>query len=307
MTTTKLILIISLFSLLHAKEDNVDLFDAYHDSLCKVLVSASNSIDNYFIDDKNSTLSSTTHAEFSTSFAKETYLDMEKDIRFRLRLNLPKIQKNLRLVFEDENSDNLLYDGSSLNEQNLEDKRYYLRLEAFSYVKKNLNIKLGGGVRFRNRNLVPYLNVRSSYELYNKEKNIAELFNRFRYYSDGEIENNFEFNTLITLDDDLYVTWNNNFYHSNENEFEILFDDLSLIYLINKKQKFNMGLGVSSLVEKFQDLNVDYYYLHSSFYHLFYKDWVYYELSPSILKRNINNFKTSYRFLVNFGIYFKSE
>jgi hypothetical protein len=306
MKTIKFTLIIFLFSLLNAKDD-INLFDEYHDSLCKVLVNTSNSIDDYFIDDENSTLSSRTHAEFSTSFAEETYLGMEKDIRFRLRLNLPKIQKNLRLVFEDENSDNLLYDGTTLNDQNLEDKRYYLRLEAFSYLKDSLNIKLGGGVRFRDRNLVPYVNIRSNYELYNKEKNIAELFNRFRYYSDGEIENNLEFNSLLTLDDNLYVTWNNNFYHSNENEFEILFDDLSLIYLHNKKQKINFGIGVSSLIEKFQDFNVDYYYLHASFHHLFYKDWVYYELSPSILKRKINDFKTSYRFLVNFGIYFKSE
>ena len=306
MRRMKLIVIIFLFSLLHAKDD-VNLFDKYHDSLCKVLVETSNKIDDYFVDDKNSSLSSTTHAEFSTSFAKETYLAMEKDVRFRLRLNLPKIQENLRLVFEDDNSDNLLYDTTRLNDPDLEDKRYYLRLDAFSYLKESLNIKLGGGIRFRNRNLVPYLNIRSKYELYNKEKNILELFNRFRYYSDGEIENNFEFNSLLTLDEDLYVTWNNTFYHSNENEFETLFDELSLIYLFNKKQKINLGVGVSSFVEKFQDLKVDYYYFQSSYHHLFYKNLVYYELSPSILKRNINGFKTSYRFLVNFGIYFKSE
>jgi hypothetical protein len=40
MTTIKLILIIFLFSLLNAKDD-VNLFDEYHDSLCKVLVNTS--------------------------------------------------------------------------------------------------------------------------------------------------------------------------------------------------------------------------------------------------------------------------
>jgi hypothetical protein len=232
---------------------------------------------------------------------------MEKDIRFRLRLNLPKIQKNLRLIFEDENSDNLLYDRTALNNQDLEDKRYYLRLEYFSYVKDTFNLHLGGGVRFRDGNLVPYLNIKSKYKLYDKNNNKSQLLNRFRYYSDGEIENNLEFNSLYTIYDDLYLSWNNNFYHSTEDEFETLFDDLSLVYFFNKKKQVNLGLGISSSIEKFEKLRVDYYYLHASFHHLFYKDWVYYELSPSILKRNINDFKTSYRFLVNFGIYFKSQ
>ena len=306
MRTIKLTLIISFISILNANND-VNLFDEYHDGLCKVLVNTSNSIDDYFIDDNSSSLSSKTHATFSTSLAKETYLDMEKDIRFRLRLNLPKIQENLRLVFEDENSDNLLYDGSTLTDQNLEDKRYYLRLEYFRYVKDTFNVQLGGGVRFRNGNLVPYLNINSKYELYDKNKHKSHLLNRFRYYTDGEIENNLEFNSLYTIYDDLYLTWNNNFYHSTDNALESLFNDVSLVYFFNKKQQVNFGLGISSGIEKFKKLNVDYYYLHSTFRHLFYKDWVYYELSPSVLQRNINDFKTSYRFLVNFGIYFKSE
>jgi hypothetical protein len=106
---------------------------------------------------------------------------------------------------------------------------------------------------------------------------------------------------------DLYLTWNNNFYNSSENEFKSLFNDLSIVHFFNKKQQLNVGLGIFSSIENFDKLYVDYYYLHSSFHHLFYKNLVYYEVSPSILKRNINNFKTSYRFLVNFGIYFKHE
>ncbi len=302
----KFSLILLLFSLLSAK-DKPSLFEQYHDTLCEVLVDTSNSIDDYFVEGNGRLTSSTTSAEFSISFAKEKYLNMEKDVRLRLRLNLPKIQKNLRLIFEDENSDDLLYDGTTLDNQKLKDKRYYLRLEYFSYVKDALNIRLGGGVRFRNGNIVPYLNINSKYELYNNSNHKSQLFNRFRYYSDDEIENNFEFNSLYTIDDDMYLTLNNNFYYSSENEFEILFDDLVFVYNFNKKQQTNFGLGISSNIEKFKKLKVEYYFLHSTFYHLFYKDWVYYEVSPSLLKRRVNDFKTSYRFLVHFGIHFKSE
>jgi len=298
--------LIFLFTLLAAQED-MNLLDKYHDGLCAILVNTSNSIDDFFIHDDNGSLSSRTHAELLTSFAQETYADMEKDIRFRLRLDLPKIQKNLRLVFEDESSDDLLYDSTTLNSQKLKDKPYYLRLDYFSYIKNTFNTRIGGGVRFRSGHLVPYLNIHSKYELYNKNNHKSQLLNRFRYYSDGEIENSFKFDSLYTLDDAWYLTLDNNLYYSSDNAFEILSDDLSLVYLLSEKKQLNLGLGISSDIEKFQSFNVEYYYLHSSFYHLFYKDWVYYELSPSILKRRVNGFKPSYRFLVNLGVYFRSE
>lgn len=102
-------------------DENLTLLDEYRDSLCDILVDTSNSIDSYFVDD-NSTESSTTRAELIHSFAMENRQSFEKDIRLRLRLNLPKIQKNLRLVFEDETEDNTLYDSTKLTNQHLNEK-----------------------------------------------------------------------------------------------------------------------------------------------------------------------------------------
>ncbi|CAA6814438.1 MAG: Unknown protein [uncultured Sulfurovum sp.] len=293
------------FSFLQA-DTNTSIFDTYHDNLCKMLIDTSNSIDDYFIDGNIST-SSNTYGEFSTSIAQESYLSFENDVRFRLRLNLPKIQKNLRLVFEDDSSDNLLYDGTQLNDQHLDTKEYFLRLEYLNYVKNTFNIRMGGGLKVRKRNLVPYLNVRARYEFYNEQKNKSELFNRFRYYSDGEIENNLELNSLYTISDDLYTLWTNTFYHTNRFPHETLASSITAVSIFTDKQHIRYGLGISSHVNKFQDLTVDYYYLHSAFHHLFYKDWAYYEISPSILQRKNNDFKTSYRLLVKFGIYFHKK
>jgi hypothetical protein len=58
-------------------------------------------------------------------------------------------------------------------------------------------------VRIRDAHLVPYLNIRSRYNLYDKEKVNSALYNRFRHYTDGEIENNFEFNTKYNVTDSL--------------------------------------------------------------------------------------------------------
>ena len=300
-------LIILFFPIFLLSNDNLNVFDYYHESLCSVLVNTSNSIDDYFIEDNLST-SSTTYAEFSTLVAKESHSKLEKDIRFHLRLNLPKIQKNLRLYFEDESSDNLLYDGTALDNEQWKNKNYYLRLEFLKYVKDEFNVRVGAGVRFRESHLVPYYNIRSNYGLYSKNKLDVTLYNRFRHYSDGEIENNFEVNSLYTITDDtLFMTFRNGLYYSSDESEETLSSSLSFIRLFNEKQQMTLGVGAVSTLDSFQDYNLEYYYLQSTFHHLFYKDWLYYEVSPSILKRESNDFDISYRMLVKLGIYFKSK
>lgn len=301
----KLIIPFLFLSFLQA-DNNRSVFDEYHETLCQTLVNTSNSIDDYFVD-KNSSRTSKTHAEFSTSVAKESRMRLENDVRFRIRLDLPKIEENLRVVFEDDSSDNLLYDGTTLNDQHLDSKEYYLRLEYLKYMKDTFNMRVGAGLKVRRQNLVPYFNVRSHYEIQDKEKSKSELFNRFRYYSDGEIENNFQFNTLYTVNDKLYTIWSNQLYHTNENPYERFSNDFTFVSLFNDKQHIRYGFGISSHITKFQDFKVDYYDLHTAFHHVFYKKWAYYEVAPSILQRDSHDFKTTYRLLLKFGIYLQKQ
>jgi len=297
--------LIIIFNCFLSGNENLLFLDNFHDTICQVLVDTSNGIDNYFVDD-NESVSSKTYAEFSTSFAKETYLDFEQDIRFRLRLDLPKIQKNLKLIFEDDSSDDILYDGTKLDDENIKDKRYHLSLEYLNVSTENLRMKLSGGVHIRSKNLVPYANHFTNYDLIKTEKIKSTLSNRFRYYTDGDLEDVFEYNTLFTHNENLYTTWRNYFQY-NKTHFQTLLDDISLVKNLSNKKQLSTGLGVTSIFENFQHKNVDTFNLHASYYHLFYKDWMYYSLSPSILKRKFNDYKNSYRLLLNFGIYFKNE
>ena len=134
MKTKKIFFLLALLFTSVYAEYNVSIWDEYHENLCNALINTSNSIDDYSVDDNHSG-SSNTSAELSTSFAVENNQKLEKDIRLRLRLNLPKIQKNLRLVLEDETNDNALYDGTTLQNEKLQDKRYYLGLEYFNFMK----------------------------------------------------------------------------------------------------------------------------------------------------------------------------
>ena len=305
----RLIILVLLFFLssIYAADSNVTILDKYHDNLCQILVDTSNSIDDYFIENNCTDKSSTTRAKLINSFAMESHQSFEKDIRLRLRLSLPKIQKNLHLIFEDETNDNTLYDSTKLTNEHLEEKNYYLRLEYFKYIKKNLNMAFAGGIRIRNSNLVPYLNIRSGYNLYQKEKVNAELYNRFRYYTDGEIENIFEFNTKYNINDLFEFFWRNQLDYSTKEEFQTVINDISWIKTLNDKEQIGAGFGLVSKLKNFKKSDTDYIHFHLLFHHIFYKDWLYYQVAPSLLWRESNDFKPSYRYMMNFGVLFNTD
>jgi len=304
MKVTRIFIITVLFSKVYA-QSNMEVLEEYRDQLCTILVNASNSIDDYFIEGNLTNIKSKTYAKLSTSVAMEANQKFEKDMRLRLRLNLPKIQQNLRIIFEDENNDNTFYDRTTLNNEKLRDKSYYLRLEYLRLVKKKFNLGLGLGLRVRQGNLVPYLNFRSRFDVFKDETFKSVFRNRFRYYSDGEIEDIFEFNNLYIFDSSLYTILRNQLSYSNKDSYERAYHDLSLIKKLRDKKKLSVGMGVRSSLVNFKHYNVTYYHVHTLYHHLFYKNWLYYQVAPSTLWRESNNFKISYRLMLNFGILFK--
>jgi|GEM_PF-1628824 len=287
-------------------EFNTTALDKYHDDLCYWLVDTSNSIDNYLIE-SNSTTSSDTFAELKTSFAIENTRASEYAIRLRLRLNLPKFQKKLRVVFEDEASDDALYDGTVLNsDYHLEDKNYFLRLEYFNYMVKQLNITSGGGIRFRKSSLHPYLNVKAKYKLFSSEREKLMMANRFRYYINGDIEDILSLNRLYTLNETLYYRFKNTLRYRDWESSKKIVNSVSLLKVLGTGVQASLGLA---LMSEWEDRSIEarYYQLYGTYRNLLYKDWIYYEFSPALLRREENNFNNSYRFMVNIGMIFKKD
>ena len=291
-----------LFSLLLNADNSNTFIDKYHNVLCQALIDSSNKIDNYFIED-NETIHNKTRAHFSTYMAKETYSGREKDIRFRLRLDLPKIKKHLRLIVEDEDSDNLLNDNTRLNDERVQEKQYHLRFEYFKFLTDKFKAKPGGGVRIRSNHLVPYFNYDMSYDFIKTDKMESRLANRFRFYTDGELEDTFEFNSLYNFNETFYAVFRNAIRY-DESPIQTSFSTIAFFTSFAKNKYINWGIGSTNVFENFNHREVDNFQLYSSWYHIFYKDWAYYEVSPSILKRTSNDYKTSYRLLLSFGIYF---
>jgi hypothetical protein len=285
-----------------AKADfNTTRVDKYYNNLCQILIDSSNSVDDYFIDG-NGSKSSKTEAELKTSFAMESGKRSEYAMRLRVRLNLPKIQKKLHLIFEDEDSDDIFYDGTTLdNQYKVEDKKYFLRLDFFNEVVKKIDLTTGIGVKFRGFNLYPYFNLKTKYILDNKN---AVANNRFRIYSNGDYEDTINLNKLSYFSGTVYLFYRNFFRYRSWIDRTSIVNSISTTKILTDKKKLTIGVSLASELNIFK-IYIKYRQLYLAYRELFYKHWLYYEFSPSILWREENNYDRSYRFMFNIGINFK--
>jgi hypothetical protein len=294
-----------LSSLLFSIDLNTTLIDKYYDTLCQVLVDSSNSIDDYFIESDTNITENKTEAELKTYFAIENGQNAEYAMRLRLRIDLPKIKDKLRLILEDEDSDNIFNDGTELDNQlKIENKYYFLRLDYFRYIKEKLNITSGIGVRFKMSSILyPYINIKARYMI--KEYN-AVVSNRFRIYSDKKVENTLSLNKMEYFDDNAYILFRNFIKYRNNTDITPIVNSLSITKIISEKQKATIGASLSS---EFVNLRsyIRYPQIYISYRDKLYKDWAYYEITPSILWREENNYDKSYRFMFSIGANFKKR
>jgi len=299
-------LMILPLSILYADLEMSDI-DNYHDSFANWLVDASDAIDDYFID-SNTTTHSRTYAEIKTSCAFEQSQKSEYAIRLKLHINLPKLQDKLRVVFEDATSDDELYDATNLNNnyKHLEEQSYSLRLEYFDYVIKRFRVTMGAGTRFKKTDLEPYFNIKLKYKIDDTKEHKEIFYNRFRYYTNTDIENTTLLKSLYRLEDNLFFIVRNSFRYRNWTSKNLFVNDASFNFILRKREQVSIGASLTNQQEK-TNIYVDYYQMYASYKNLLYKNWVYYELVYSILNRRENNYDNSYRFMFNIGVVFGKD
>jgi hypothetical protein len=284
-------------------EFNTTILDEYHEKLSQILVDSSNRVDDYFIE-SNTTKKNKTEAELKTSFAIESSRKSEYAMRLRLRISLPKIQKKLRLIFEDEDSDDILYDGTILdNQHKVEQKNYFLRLDYFNYIRKKLKLTSGIGIKFRKLNLYPYINIKARYVL---DRSHVITSNRFRLYSDGEFEDIVTINRIKHFNSSTYIFYRNFFKYKSQTENSSIVNSISATKIVTDRREVSVGLSFTSELERVKSY-LRYPQLYIAYRDLLYKKWVYYEIKNSILWREENDFDSSYRFMFNLGVKFKND
>jgi hypothetical protein len=283
---------------------NTTLLDMYHQKISQILIETSRSVDNFFVDDGNSSKNNKTEAQIKTSFAIESGRKAEYAIHFRVRFHLPKLQNRFRLVFEDEDSDDVFYDGLKLDSQyKLENKRYSLRLDYFDYVIKRIDFTAGVGLKFKKFNLYPYLNLKTKYLF--EDSNIL-LRNRFRFYSSGKYEDTFTLSRIKELGDNRYILFRNFFKYRSDTTIRNMVNSVSITQNLSKNREVTIGFLLREHFKIFR-YYFDYPQIYFGYRDLLYKDWIYYELTPSILWREENDYKRSFRFMFNIGVNFKKD
>ncbi len=302
------LIILFLTSFVGAVENNSGI-DRYRDDVSRWLIDTSSSIDNYFFDETNESLRNKTYAKLVSSFAIEERNGnkIEYDVRLKLRLNLPRVQKHLRLVFEDDDDGN--DDQTSLGDNHqLSEKDYHLRVEYVDYVVKRFKFGMGTGIRLRNLLIYPYLNFKTKYTIHDTNKYQSAFLNRLRWYVNGDVENIFEYNfvnNINSIDKTLYFNWYNKLTYMNTEDMEDLLNGVALIKIFDKKTRSSVGFSLLSKMYNFKITNLDYAQYYVTHQKTFYKDWMYYKVTPSMLWRKVNDYRCSYRFMVNIGMIFK--
>ena len=112
--------------------------------------------------------------------------------------------------------------------------------------------------------------------------------------------------TLYSFNDTLKGIWRNTLRY-DETPIEVFYSDYSFLYKLDETKEITVGLGMTDMVKKLGRSKIDNVNLHGSFFHLFHKNWMYYEVSTHVLKREANDYKNSYRVFLNFGIYFNTD
>jgi len=296
-------ILIILIPLITKADFNTTLLDMYHREISQILIETSKSVDNFFTD-SNSSSENKTEAKLETSFAIENGRSPEYALHFRLKLHLPKLQNRFKIVFEDEDSDNILYDGSKLDKQyKLENKGYFLRLDYFNYVIKKIDFTSGVGLKFKKFNIYPYLNLKTKYIF---EDYSILLKNRFRLYSSGEYRDTLTLSRVKNLTQNSYILFRNFFQYSNKNENRDMINSISITKRLPKGREATAGFLLKEhfIVYKYY---FDYPQLFFGYRAPLHKKWLYYELNPSILWREENDYKRSFRFMFNIGINFKKS
>ena len=296
--------IIVLLSMLSA-DFNTTIFDKYHENLCNILVNSSDSIDNYFVE--GSSVGSKTSAQLKTSYAIESERKAEYALRLRLHLSLPKIQEHLHLIFEDTQSDDLLDDGTNLlNEKHIQNINYTLKVEVSDNIIKDFNIKWLLGTRFRKSFLHPFMSMKAKRVLANDDIKTVVFNNRFRFFDNMNYEEVASINRMDKMKDNLYMVLENIFRYRSETANNELITRLTGRKLLGNKQELSTGMSIYSSFKNGR-YNIIYPEVFTRYYSMFYKDWLYYEVSPSVLWRHEHNYRATLRVMFNLGVIFKKD
>jgi hypothetical protein len=222
-------------------------------------------------------------------------------------IDLPNTKKRFNIFIgslyqnnKGENNDNLL---------NKDKKEKFIL--GFEYTRTLFNVLRSGlstGAIFNSYYLDPFLrfSVNTSFNLFsNWNLSVGNYAYYFLVYK-------FDNLSFISLSYNISKQTQIKIY--NEYRYREYFDKLhevknvlGLHHLISNTMGINYTLEVLRKKDGVFSYGISYYYIGTSFKHVFYSDWLYYEIKPGFYFRENNNFNLSPKMLIFIGMIYRTE
>ena len=257
-----------------------------------------------FLSDSNESIKQ----RFSIQSSIDTIMETKQETRFRFNikahLELPRTQKKLHLFFQDYKPNENLDSQSARNVRSSIQNSSFLA--GLSYLTST-NISYRAGVRFHKISPDPFLAAE-----WDNEKRVLDgwLYYGVRvgYYLNRKFDNLLFFHYQHTLDSRTLFAFENDMrYHQRPNSSLEFLHSLKLYHSLGRYTTLIPHIDLYALNDTQTSFKVNYYYVGTDYHNIFYRKWLFYELSTAVVWRIENHFEPSYRLMVRFGITFEQN
>ena len=303
----KIILIIIPFIFVKAESDLSQLLEKYHFVASKWLMDKSDVIDRYLSDSDDDKNLSNTKVSIAYELGVNSKGRFSNDVDFSLSLSLPRFSNKVKLTLEKVNTYRSLIDSKESRLSNSESKissnddQYNLALKFSQWSGKKSSIYFTGGVRFNSKFLLePYIGFVSGYSIEDTKKIVFNVKNTFRYYLAGEVKDNLSTQYLYNYKDDILLGWLGNIEYTNKSSHQTLTSEFIWQKVTNSYKFYRVGFVADAKLKNFKHLRKNDLYVYVKYHNRYRdKDWLFYEITPSLEWRRRDNYHTS------FGLKFK--
>jgi hypothetical protein len=306
----KYLIIFFLLLCLHA-DSNVSavfnsIYDEYQHSFTQSLHVYSENVDRYISSSDEAITYNDDTEKTSLDMAPFITLEDRYDSQFRFKFHasvkLPRTSKILKLSLENFNESDSIDDyGNHTGNNNNND--YLLGLEYFSYDKNMAMMRFGAGIKTNNGNIDPYFSFTMRKYLYINEWHLT-LSEKLRYFLNIHVDNRIEANLGYFINSTTKFRLINSYRYKDEDSSHELTNILRIHKLLSNKKNIYADLNIYSFEDDKNKFDISYYKAGIHFYHRFYKNWIYYEVEPSLMFRIENAYKPTARIFLSIGVLF---
>lgn len=259
----------------------------------------SKNIDEFLTNKYDNSIYNQSFIRFENSFDYSKYENFNYNPTFSLRIKLPKLQE--RFSLEIDNTDNTIEQNSNdSNEKlNYKDDNYNIGL-IYNRLSRGINLSFKTGVKLSTE---PFFFIKTSaYKQFEIDDQSSILFkDEIRLSDRYNLDNSFIINYAYMINENYtFSNYNEYFINSIKKDDEI-YNSLRLTNKINDKEYLNYVFSTTSNNID-SELEIKEYKLYLS-YRRYMKQWLYFDVVPSMAFQEVYNYKINPGIKFNLGLF----